>query len=362
MRLLWISARVFGKDMAGTMETGLLSALNENGVDITLISPGEFSDSAVSQIEVKMLSFPGLKTLSGARYIRSFLKNELQSHPDVIMIDWRYVYSLRNFLNSSLVPWFIVDRGPPANRGFLKKLQKWFWKKGWIVAGNNSCGGFVVSEMHKSFVKNLTNVNLNIKILPAGANKNNYSLTKSDPKELLKLVYVGTIDSRRGVKKIFKLCSNLEKNLIKYNLIICGEGDLNKDFNYLSSLRDNFIFYGQTPHNEVIKLLSQSHIGIMPMPDMPIWRIASPLKLMEYLSAGLLIAGPKHSGNQIRESGPWNLLSDEDWTEDTIYKINKLSSEDWIRFSESAINESKKYLWPNIAKKFIQDIENLIDL
>ena len=58
--------------------------------------------------------------------------------------------------------------------------------------------------------------------------------------------------------------------------------------------------------------------------DMPIWKIASPLKLSEYLAAGLAIIGPSHQGNRLRGDEIWDLSSeDRDWPLQSIDKIRK---------------------------------------
>ena len=57
---------------------------------------------------------------------------------------------------------------------------------------------------------------------------------------------------------------------------------------------------------------------------MPIWKIASPLKLSEYLAAGLAIIGPSHQGNRLSGDEIWDLLSeDRDWPLQSIDKIRK---------------------------------------
>ena len=45
------------------------------------------------------------------------------------------------------------------------------------------------------------------------------------------------------------------------------------------------------------------------MPDRTVWRLASPLKLAEYASAGLLVAGIEHSGNDTTFNAEWLFLA-----------------------------------------------------
>jgi glycosyltransferase involved in cell wall biosynthesis len=43
------------------------------------------------------------------------------------------------------------------------------------------------------------------------------------------------------------------------------------------------------PHDEVWKLLAQAHVGVLPFPDKEKFQVSSPIKLFEYMAAGLPI-------------------------------------------------------------------------
>ena len=46
-------------------------------------------------------------------------------------------------------------------------------------------------------------------------------------------------------------------------------------------------------------MLQEYHIGLLPMPNLPVWNISSPLKRSEYISSGLLVIGINHSGHHL---------------------------------------------------------------
>jgi hypothetical protein len=57
--------------------------------------------------------------------------------------------------------------------------------------------------------------------------------------------------------------------------------------------------------------LQEQHIGLLPMPDTPVWSLASPLKRSEYLAAGLLVYGVNHEGHKLDGTkSDWYCLSE----------------------------------------------------
>ena len=86
------------------------------------------------------------------------------------------------------------------------------------------------------------------------------------------------------------------------------------------------------------------------MPDIPVWRISSPLKLAEYLAAGLVIIGPRHPGNEIQSEGTWNLLAEKDWEIYAADRISMLDKKTWEIMRDDAIESSKLLEWKKISQ------------
>ncbi len=371
MRISWITARDLSTDLAATTEICLCRRMASHGVGITLISPGKIGHESFEHIEVKKFRLPGLNTISGALDIRKRIMSDsgLIDSTDSVLVDWRYVKHLEADLAGLSVPWFIVDRGPPASSGlhggrigreFLRNLQKRYWRRGWRIASSHASGGFVVSSEHRKLVRSLTGRDLEIVVLPAGTEPNHLLKEKTDPSIHLKLIYVGRIDKKRGVDELIHLTNSLADSSIKHSLTVVGEGDMGDEMERHSELSEFLRYRRRIPRDEIQSILADNHIGILPMPDIPVWRISSPLKLAEYLAAGLLIVGPKHQGNQLNGDEDWNLLTpSEDWVNGAVGRIKLAMGGDWEQLSSSAIESSQQLNWENISKKLIQFIEKI---
>jgi len=125
----------------------------------------------------------------------------------------------------------------------------------------------------------------------------------------------------------------------------------------------DLIFHGKLNRNEVYKIMDSCHIGIMPMPNKEIWRIASPLKLTEYAASGLIIIGNEHEGNRFEgKIHDWSKLQiGEDWVNLSIDEINKIiKCGNSKNLSKNAKISSKNYSWESQAEKIIRFVENYL--
>ena len=364
MNIIWITGRSVSKDLAGTTEIGLINGLSKLGHSITLFCP----DNSSNEINCKQITFnrvkiKGIETISGTRYLRKLIiKNENEiKNSDIILIDWRYVVSLKKTLIKYGKKWVIIDRGPPAYSGILSKIQSIIWKKSWRIASKYSNGGFTVSSAHKEYVNNILNGEMDIKVIPAGTNVNDFSINKMEKRHILKFIYAGRLDENRGMSEIIKMYNNMHRLKIKTNLIIIGEGNYSNEIEELSLQNSNLIFYGKLSRKETLKIMNKCDVGILPMPDTPIWKIASPLKLAEYAASGLVTIGPKHSGNKIERDAEWSLLSSGNmWFEEYIELINKIIEEDgWNFLSEIARKDAKELDWSEISNQLADQLDSM---
>ncbi|GJD20054.1 hypothetical protein RIVM261_050100 [Rivularia sp. IAM M-261] len=80
------------------------------------------------------------------------------------------------------------------------------------------------------------------------------------------LVYVGAVVPSKGVGEIFEALAILREQNITAKLHIAGKGDIDYFINKSQQLgiQDNINFLGLVPHNEVIDLMRQAHLVIVP--------------------------------------------------------------------------------------------------
>ena len=119
---------------------------------------------------------------------------------------------------------------------------------------------------------------------------------------------------------------------------------------------DEISFHGIVSNDRMFQLLSESHVGIMPMPDIPVWRISSTLKLANYLASGLIIIGPKHPGNGSMITGDWNLLQNQDWVEKSVFLLSNMVKN---HQNFSGVSRLGDLSWGKIAQNMVEVIEKI---
>jgi glycosyltransferase involved in cell wall biosynthesis len=259
-------------------------------------------------------------------------------------------------LKEKSIPWVLMDRSPPADTGILARLHWPMWKKSWkLVKNNNAHSGCVVSSAHSHFVHSRTGTLLeNMVILPAGVD---VSLFKPGIKDdTLTLIYHGRLDRHRAILSLPILLEKLRQHDIKAKLLLIGEGDAFEGLVRMAKNLPNMEVIAALPSPEVAAKLARSHIGLLPMPKMKVWSLASPLKRSEYAASGLLIFGIDHMGHRLKEKvhPPWiHLVDQENFYRDGVKWIQSLTPEN----IQSLSQESRDYAVQNL--KWVSSVEKL---
>ena len=358
MNILWITGRELGKDLASSTENGLFKALFNIGHNVHMISPSKNENLENGKFaNFDYININGLRTFTGGYFLRKFMLNDkrILQNIDFAVIDWRYVSAISSLFDEENIPWFIIDRGPPAYKGFFTQIQKIMWRRAWIISSRKSSGGFVVSSGHKKKVLKYSK-KIKIEIINAGVELKLFDQEPKEIKEKIKMIYCGRIDKKRGLAKIDELFEKRKFFCIPSEIHIIGEGDCADIFKKKSEYEEALVFHDKLNRNEVYEIMKTCHIGIMPMPNKEIWRIASPLKLSEYAAAGLIVIGNNHQGNRFEgKIHEWSKLQDGDnWVDSSIDEINKIIKNGTSKdLSRLAIKSSEQYSWEFQAKKII---------
>jgi glycosyltransferase involved in cell wall biosynthesis len=184
--------------------------------------------------------------------------------------------------------------------------------------------GFVVSEAHASFAGKYCRRGKCIHILPAGVDTELFQ-PNSKPTDLQapSFVYHGRLDKHRGVLALPLLIQRLRTSGKSATLTLIGEGDAERSLQNIANDNSWISIIGTLEKKELASQLASHDIGLLPMPDSTVWRLASPLKRSEYLSSGLLVYGIEHAGNRLSIHG-------EDWMKLVDRSLFHEACEPWI--------------------------------
>jgi glycosyltransferase involved in cell wall biosynthesis len=341
VNILWFTTRNM-VDLCSTTLSALGEGLVSLGHQVTIInSDAEKSGSNFpwTHVSIQAQAPQGRKGHVLGREMARWLDAFEPNLETVAIVDWRIASSLSPILKRKAVPWVLMDRSPPADRGILAKLQWPVWKKAWSLVKNQQAhSGCVVSPSHGRFVHSRVGVlEGNTVEIPAGVDVSFFKPGRRN--EVLTLIYHGRLDQNRGVLSLPMFHEKLRQKGVQTKLILIGEGDAFGSLERMAGGRDDIEVLSALPQEELAEKLSQSHIGLLPMPETKVWSLASPLKRSEYAASGLLVFGIDHTGHQLKEKiqPAWiHLVKQENFHLDGVEWLQSLTQEKINSLSEDS--------------------------
>lgn len=114
------------------------------------------------------------------------------------------------------------------------------------------------------------------------------------------LIYLGSLSSARRPEILVQILKTVLKEIQDVQLLIVGDSGFPQDVNHLKALFEkkhinagHVIFTGKVPRKEIYEYLLTAQIGLSLIPPIPIYKIASPIKLADYMNAGIPVVANK---------------------------------------------------------------------
>jgi len=111
-----------------------------------------------------------------------------------------------------------------------------------------------------------------------------------EAEEPVHLIYVGALHRERMLLNLCRAVEAADDSGMHYVLNLIGDGSQRKELvAYAAHTQGRVRVSAPVPHERVPEVLSQAHVGVLPFPDERKFRVSSPIKLYEYLAAGLAV-------------------------------------------------------------------------
>jgi len=349
--IIWITHRKFD-DFCATTLLALSAGLVQNGFDLTIVNPdpvGSHDEFPWSHISVYQSSIKGFQGSSFSKQIKK-MSPSITSDFESALVDWQVGPGVIKLLSRAGLRVYLIDRSPPADEGIFARLQWKVWKKSWRLVGTTFVErGFVVSPKHAEFVsQHLEIQSKHIDILPAGVSTNEIKSKSSKKKGgPWRFVYHGRLDRHRGILEFMNSITELNDLGLHCIFTVIGEGTAVEDIKQrCNSFPNLFVYKTSMNHGDIHEELGKHHIGVLPMPENKVWRLASPLKRGEYLGSGLMVVGLDHDGHRLQGiDEKWFHLNSKPALTSSIYNLFKdLSAEEFDFMSLEAQNYATNHL------------------
>jgi glycosyltransferase involved in cell wall biosynthesis len=134
---------------------------------------------------------------------------------------------------------------------------------------------------------------------PSGVNLEKFSLEIQNRRwpeadDPVILIYIGTLNYERNLMPFCRTVMEANRRGMNFSLFLYGNGSEKKELQAFAGQSHGAIkVFEAVPHDQVPKILSCAHVGVLPFPDEEKYRVCSPIKLFEYMGSGLTILATK---------------------------------------------------------------------
>ncbi len=308
--LIWIADNDLSQSLHAATWLETTKTLREYGWTVHLVSHNETEgERAVRGTAVRFFSKPNIFMIQQMVYhlkiLRWILRSKDQQH--VILFHgisgvWVLLFRVYSRLFSRKQFRFVLDTRtlpmePEATLTVRAKLRRLYLN---VVdrKGHHWFDGRMVITPAMAEVLKIPEEKV-WAIWPSGVKPDFFASCSQDrfyPKddEPIKLIYIGCMHVERNLMAMSRAVVKANRQKRRFQLILVGDGN---QFDELAAFAndhpEDIQVYGAVPQKEVPIWLSKSHVGILPFPDEEKFRVSSPIKLFEYMAAGMPILATK---------------------------------------------------------------------
>lgn len=188
-----------------------------------------------------------------------------------------------------------------------------------------------------------------------GVDSNKFKVSQQKDTEKLKVLFVGEINQRKGIKQILEAAKELKNTNIEFNLVGMGKA-------YKSYLYDDFEefvnFKGRVSYEELMQEYASNHIFIFPSMGEGFG-----LVLLEALASGLpIIASKNCAGPDLIDTGKNGFIIDAGNTEQLKqqiiwFKNNQIKI---IEMSKNARQTALQFSWNNYEECLVNNLNKIL--
>lgn len=301
------------------------------------------------------------------------IQSALASDADVIIFGVRSVYLLPliSIFGRKKKTRFIMDiRTIPVDvaPGISGRIEVWRYNLSLWLADRYCDGLTVITPMLRNTVLHkLKRLKHSIGIWTSGVNLAHFTRSGENRRTKLKLeekqviLYHGVLSPNRGLQNMVLALNLLRNEFPDLVFLLVGEGPGRKELEALVNelkLQNRVYFVGRVPYSEVPAYVRTANLAILPFPDIEWWAVSSPIKLMEYLAAGIpIIATDIEAHRWVVNNTGGAILAENDQPE-SIAKAVRLSLKNPVVPADLE-KLQKTISWTSQAQSLQSFLENL---
>jgi glycosyltransferase involved in cell wall biosynthesis len=379
VKLLWVTAKRLGTDLASTTQLAVTNSLTQRGWKVTIVAPQrnpsqdngltkeaekEISNDGHSFFGVKRSHKPGLGWLTFGRDLKKKLPAIVNDGDfDVALVEWQAVAGSHKVLVQSNVPWLIVDRSPPVFRSLAGRLQWFEYRRAYKLASTKGAAGSVPkSQALADWNRQQKRIVEPIIILEAGVDVSMFE--PSNFTGVPTIVHHGQLDQEREIMRLVDIGSVIAARGIDFKMRIAGTGNRLTELQKTATQHDWLEVLGPLPSDQIPEFLATGHVAVFPLPDDEIWRLSSPLKVREWAAAGLPMVLSNITPHKSIGDKNWvRLVDDNAPFDDWANQVEELLKADLVSIGREARNDAEReFDWQQTTESLHMKLTELAGL
>lgn len=169
------------------------------------------------------------------------------------------------------------------------------------------------------------------------------------------LAYVGILHYERNLMSLCKATEMANKEGMNFHLSLTGWGTEKEDLEKFALQTDGRIQVNPAiPNDQIPGLLEKVHVGVLPFPDEEKYRVCSPIKLFEYMAAGLpILATRVVCFSDVIKDDSYTFWSDDATPEGLLSTLRRVwaSREDLREMGQRSVQAASLRTWQESGRR-----------
>ena len=378
LHIIWIYSGALAEalDAATWLETA--KHLRNFGRRVTLVAAGPDGYHQIRGVEVFCISRPEIYLLRQfafhGRVLRLIMRH--WQTVDVVLFHqtsalWLLPLRILRAPTTWRRPFMVLDIRSlfmPSKQGLKDRLRRVFGTVS--LAASRWVDGYlaITSRMAESLLIPLERL---WGIWPSGVNLEHFAPAQTarrwpSPEDPIDLAYIGVLHHERNLLTLSQAVVQANSEGIAFRLTLVGDGTAGEDLEKFAAQSIGQIrVIPPVPHDQVPEVLAHAHVGVLPFPDEEKFRVSSPIKLFEYMAAGLPILATRivchtdvvGAGNYAFWAEQANMIGLL-----AALRLVSQSREELSRMGAQAALAARAWTWQESAKKLRAALEYGMDM